>query len=849
MRWLFVGTLILTATCTRTPQASVLTITLTDGWEMRRAGDTLWIPATVPGTVHTDLLAAGLIPDPFKGDPEEDLQWIEDESWVYRTRFVVDPRIPLTDRTELVFEGLDTYAQVSLNGRPLLSADNMFRSWRVNVPDVLLAETNVLEVTFRSPTAEGALRASRHPWSIPHQEPDQTGTRAFVRKAAYHFGWDWGPRFVTSGIWRPVRLEAWSGARIRNVHVADPVFETDHAGVRLHIEVETSAGGSARVGARSPSEAFEPVLARVDLRAGLDTVVMSLRIPEPERWWPAGLGEPHLYEVDVDVAFGTAWDHQRHRFGLKSLDLVTEADGLADGLGESFIFRVNGREFFARGANLVPPDHFTPRADSAVYAALLDDVVAANMNMVRVWGGGVYLPDVFYDLADERGVLVWQDFMFANSLVPGDTAFLASVAAEAADQTRRLRNHPSLAMWCGNNEVAEGWANWAWRDAYAPEIALEVEAAYEHLFEEVLPAVVEAHDPSRPYWPSSPSVGWGHAESLTRGDSHYWGVWWGMEPFRAYAEKVPRFASEFGFQALPNPATIEAFAEVAPTRLDEPAMAAHQKHATGYETIATYLARDWPVPPPDSLDAFAYVSQLAQAEGVGLALEAHRRSWPRTGGSLYWQLNDTWPVVSWSSRDYFGRWKALHYRARSIFAPVAVLADSWADSVGVWVATDREGSSGTIEVLAMDMTGEPIGIHSVRFQGSGRVWVSTIADLVPEGTDPRDVIVVASLVGNERPGSRDIAFLVPPGDLSLPDPEVRVVATERNAAVWHVTLTADRFAYGVRLAVTGSGARFSDNYLHILPGDTVTVRVEPEGSDVDLTSRLSLRTLSDVTPN
>jgi beta-mannosidase len=843
MRWMLVGTLVLTAACTRTPQASVTAVTLNDGWEMRRAGDSTWIPARVPGTVHTDLLAAGLIPDPFRGDATGDLRWIEDEAWVYRTHFTMDPPIPPTDHVELVFEGLDTYADVALNGRPLLSADNMFRTWRVDVPDVLLAESNVLEVTFRSPTAEGALRASRHPWPIPHQEPDETGTRAFSRKAAYHFGWDWGPRFVTSGLWRPVRLEAWTGARIRDVHAAQTVFDAGRAEVQLHIEVEASDANSARVGARSPSGAFEPVLARVDLREGLDTVVLPLRIPEPEPWWPAGLGEPHLYEVDLDVALGTAWDHQRHRFGLRSLELVTEADSV----GESFLFRVNGREFFARGANIVPPDHFTPRADSVVYAALLDDVVAANMNMVRVWGGGVYPPDIFYDLADERGVLVWQDFMFANSLVPGDTAFVASVAAEAEDQVRRLRNHPSLALWCGNNEVAEGWANWAWRDAYPPEIAEEVEAAYEHLFQEVLPAAVEAHDPSRPYWPSSPSVGWGHAESLTRGDSHYWGVWWGMEPFRAYAEKIPRFASEFGFQALPDPATIESFAEAAPTRLEEPAMRAHQKHATGYETIATYLARDWPVPSPDSLDAFAYVSQLAQAEGVGLALEAHRRSWPRTGGSLYWQLNDTWPVVSWSSRDYFGRWKALHYRARSVFAPVAVLADAWADSVGVWVVTDADRLSGTLEVLVMDMSGEPIGIHAVRLEGPGRVWVSSIDDLVPADVDLSGVVIAASLVGNETPGSRDVVLLVPPVDLSLPDPEVRIITTERDAAVWHVTLTADRFAYGVRLSVPGMGARFSDNYLHLLPGDTVTIRVEPEISGVDLTSRLSFRTLSDLT--
>jgi beta-mannosidase len=440
-------------------------------------------------------------------------------------------------------------------------------------------------------------------------------------------------------------------------------------------------------------------------------------------------------------------------------------------------------------------------------------------------------------------VLVWQDFMFANALVPEDSAFAASVRAEAEDQVRRLRHHPSLALWCGNNEIAEGWANWAWRDEYPADVAARVEDAYRQIFEDVLPAIVSAEDPDVGYWPSSPRVGWGHPESLTEGDSHYWGVWWGMEPFRVYARKAPRFASEFGFQALPDPATLAAFGDPPPTSLTDPHVRAHEKHAIGLETIRTYLERSWAVPPDDSLDAWSYVSQLAQAEGVGLALEAHRRSWPRTGGTLFWQLNDTWPAVSWSSIDSFGRWKALQYEARRIFAPVAVLADRWADTVAVWVAADTT-VSGTLDVRVLDFDGREVAHREVPVEGAGLAWLWTREALLPAGVDPRTVVLVARLRTGSGTFASDRAFFVAPKDLALPDPGLRVVSAEPDGNGWAVTFTADRFAYGVRVAVDGVGARSSANYVDVLPGDTVRVRVDPESPTPDLPSRLRLRSLA-----
>ncbi|MDP2956562.1 MAG: glycoside hydrolase family 2 protein [Longimicrobiales bacterium] len=834
----------------RPPDPAVLTLSLDGEWSFRGTSDVDWVPATVPGTVHTDLLAAGHIPDPFSGDREAELSWIEEQGWTYRRDFDVDPGLLREERLDLVFEGLDTWATVTLNDATILQADNMFRIWRVDVARTLREGTNTLEVRFAPPIRAAAAGAGTHPWPIPHQEPDSSGARAFSRKAAYHFGWDWGPRYVTTGIWRPVRLEAWSAVRIVDARVASMEVRGDTAYARIAVELEgastTAQGAKVRLGVQSLTGDFEAAVgdAPAPGARATPTFEVPISVPSPELWWPrgAGQGSPRLYDIEVVVRSGPRQDSRILRMGLRTVELVTEADTV----GESFFFNVNGEPLFVRGANVVPPDHFTTRTDSAAYARIVGDAVAANMNMLRVWGGGVYLPDVFYDLADAAGLLVWQDFMFANTLVPGDEAFAASVAAEAQDQVRRLRRHPSLALWCGNNEIAEGWADWGWRDEYTPEVALEVEAAYRNIFEGVLPDAVTRLDEGRPYLPSSPRLGWGHAESLTAGDSHYWGVWWGGEPFRAYAEKVPRFASEFGFQALPDPVTVAAFGDsAAPASLSDPVMRAHQKYPTGFETIRAYLGREWPVPPDDSLDAWSYVSQLAQAEGVGRALEAHRRSWPRTGGSLYWQLNDTWPVVSWSSLDHFGRWKALHYRARDVFAPVAVLADVWDDTLAVWVASDAP-QAGAMTLRVLDFRGSVLATQSVDVSvdpGSGLLaWRGPVSELLPAGTDPRSVVVVASLEAGGI-AARDLSFLVSPVRLALPDPQLRVLSAEPRGDAWSVTLTGGSFAYGVRLAVDGVGARFSDNYAHLLPGDTLTVLVTPEAPVPDLPSRLRLRAL------
>jgi len=853
---------------------------------------TAGFPGTVPGTVHTDLLSQGLIPDPFWRDNEMRLQWVGEKDWTYRTTFRAGPEVTEREAVELVFHGLDTFAQVVLNGRTIVEADNMFRRWSADVTRILLPGENTLEIRLRSPLAPALAARDALPYALPAgNDRGDPPSRVFVRKAAYHYGWDWGPRFVTAGIWQPVELVAWTGARITDLEIRTESLSAEKALLTARVEVEATrteaerraAGGSipATLILSSPDDAFPPVRSEAVLKAGLNEFLIPLEIPAPERWWPNGLGDQALYTVDVTLDAGLRTDTWSTRTGLRTVELVTEADSA----GSSFSFRVNGEPVFMKGANVIPLDHFSPRVSEDEYRALFDDVVAANMNMLRVWGGGIYEADSFYELADERGILIWQDFMFANGMYPGDSAFLANVEAEARQQVRRLRGHPSLVLWCGNNEMEEGWQRWGWARAYSdPADSAAVRDAYDAIFHETLPRVVAEEDPARPYWPSSPSLGWGDPESLTRGDSHYWGVWHGREPFQVFTEKLPRFSSEFGFQAFPPWETMEAFTSPGDRSLYSPVLLVHQKHPVGNEIIREYMERDYPV--PAELGDFAYVSQLLQARGMRMAFEAHRRAKPRTMGTLYWQLNDTWPVVSWSSRDYFGRWKALHYAAREAFAPILLSLDRQGDTLEIWGVSDaREPVAGTLAVELLDFHGTPLwqGPQEVFLPpGESRpLWRRPVAEILQD-LEPESVLLAAELTSSASPGSGEgrqvvaqvVHYFVPPGALALSAPAIRVGGEGGDGSI-RITLESDVLAKDVYLrwdpnhiaaggpAVSPGQASpgpdqglapdsgiprvfFRENFLDLLPGRPKTVIVETGLPLEAVQEGLRIRTLAEV---
>jgi len=820
-----------------------------EDWRFRRSGDEEWLEATVPGCVHSDLLANGLIEDPFFGDNEERLQWIELEDWEYRTFFELSPGALGHDRIDLVFEGLDTYADVFLNDSLVLRADNMFRGWRIDCTGLTRGGRNELRVLFHSP-----VRTVRDEWRALGAELPG-GPRVLTRKAAYQYGWDWAPRFVTCGLWRPVRLEAWSGARIVDIRVILKSISSASADLVARIEIESlremnvsvslmNGNGLERGGGTITS-------ARRTLLPGMNEVDLDFTLGEPRLWWPRGYGRQHLYDLIVELeADSGIVDVAHRRTGLREVRLVTEPDGA----GESFRFEVNGVPVFMKGANWVPPDAFPGCIEPERYERLVGDAARANMNMLRVWGGGIYESDLFYDLCDEEGILVWQDFMFACAMYPGDEAFLDNVRAEAECVVRRLRGHPCIALWCGNNESAEGWRNWGWQRqyGYSPGDSLRVWRDYEKLFHRLLPRVVSALDGSRGYIPSSPRYGRADPRSLTEGDSHYWGVWHDGEPFRLYEERVGRFMSEYGFQSFPCMRTIEGFAAPEDHRLDSDAVRAHQKHPRGNDLIRTYMERDYHV--PEDLEAFIYVSQLLQADGVGRAIEAHRRAAPRCMGSLYWQLNDCWPAASWSSIDYRGRWKALHYRARRAFAPELVSIVQRGDAIDVHIVSDGTPPAGWELVLKLvDFGGEvlweerwPVRVDLCTESPCRRVLKGELMD---DGIADRVVFSAELRDSGGAARSRALHYFVEPKRLRLGRPHIEVSAEYSGVGARELLVTSDVLARGVHLRLDGAEAFFSDNFFDILPGDTVLVDLSAEPSDLrDLDDRLAVRTLYDTVP-
>jgi beta-mannosidase len=847
MRPLASGVLLAAAVSACAPSPSTTRIPLHEGWEFRQVGEEVWRPATVPGTVHTDLLANGAIEDPFYRDNESQLQWIEREDWEYRAIIDVSEAILEQEHVELVFEGLDTYADVFVNGSRVLRTDNMFRSWKQEVGRGLRAGENELVVRFRSPI-EMVLPVFDVMDSLGMRLPagndkGEKPTRVYTRKAAYQYGWDWAPRFVTSGIWRPVTLRAWSGVRISDVQIVQRVLSDERAGLRAYVEIRSDSAQPAAITVRSRDRSFSPVSVSARLPRGRATASVDFVIEDPQRWWPNGLGDQHLYDIEVEVLAGDVRDRTIHRIGLRTIEVVNELDSI----GESFYIEVNGVPVFMKGANYVPLDHFTPRVDEERYRTFFEAAVQANMNMLRVWGGGIYESDLFYDLADEYGILIWQDFMFANGMYPHFGELLDGIAQEAVENIRRLRNHPSLALWCGNNEMDEGWHNWGWQRDYKSAQAERIWSTYRWIFHQMLPELVATYDSGRFYWPSSPSIGWGHPESMTHGDSHYWGVWHGREPFEVLQRKVPRFMSEFGFQAYPPLETVEAFTLPEDRTVDSPVMLAHQKHPAGLEIVREYLER-WYREPRD-FASFLYLSQLVQAEGMRLAFESQRRAMPRTMGTLYWQLNDTWPVASWSSLDYFGRWKALHYAARDAFAPILVSPVVREDTVDVYVVSDR------LQPVRADLE-----LRLVEFDGGTR-WAERLAVDVPAnasvrvfaeaaetllgGADPSGVVLEVRLLDGAEVIAENLLYFALPRELELSAPNIGFqVKRGRDGPM--VLLSSDRLAKHVYLSLEDGDAFFSDNFFDLLPGHDRWVRVESAVDPTDLRERLRIRTLTDT---
>jgi beta-mannosidase len=788
---------------------------LAGSWEFRRADADEWLPASVPGGVHTDLLALGRIPDPFVADNEKRVQWVAESDWEYRYQFEAAPDLLSQPQIWLVCDGLDTLATVFLNGRELGRAANMFRQYRWDVKSLLKATDNELRIAFDSPIrCAAAGQAARPMPGVPQAIPGGP----YLRKAPCQFGWDWGPQLPPIGIWKAIRLEGCQGARIEEVR-----FSQRHAGGQVTVE--------ARVTLQSWEEASRSVAMRIlapdglafETEAAIDPgngSRLQILITDAQIWWPNGYGPHPLYQVSFELRqAGVILDQREYQLGLRTLELRQQPDEW----GRSFTFVVNGLPFFAKGSNWIPADSFPSRITDAHLEGLVRAAAETHQNMLRVWGGGFYEEDRFYDLCDRYGLLVWQDFIFSCSIYPLDEAgFLENVRIEVVENIRRLRHRASLALWCGNNEMEQGWVDWNWN---RPELR-DLKAAYDRFFHQTLPALCAAEDPDRAYWPSSPSsdTPFENPNGQRQGDAHYWDVWHGRKPFTAYRDQYPRFMSEFGFQALPPLATIRTYADEPEWNMTSYIMEQHQKNASGNSLMVGQMLDTFRL--PKDFDSLVYLSLVLQAEGIRYGVEHWRRHPRRVSGTLYWQLNDCWPVASWSSLDYYGRWKALHYAARRFYAPLLLSIEDKPPEQNVYVTSElHESWKGSVRWSLETLDGAPLetGEQPVN---AAPLDVTPVCSLNFSGRLKndlrREVVFVAELWKDGQFQSRQTAFFVPTKHLALSGPGITVQVRVEEGQI-HIELVSRSLARLVECALEGADVVFSDNYFDLPAGRAVTI--------------------------
>ncbi len=794
----------------------------TAAWQFRDATRrSPWRAAVVPGCVHTDLRRHDLIPDPFWGMNEEALHWIEDHDWEYRSRFAVTADLLAQEVVELVADGLDTVATVTLNGHSVARTENMFCGYRWNVKPWLRRGRNELLIHFGS--AMDYVRRNRLEHQ-PREINDPAGGCTRIRKQQCQFGWDWGPRLVTAGIWRDLRLEGWSHNRLLGV-----VVRQRHEKKRVTLELmpelaRADAGATVR---------WTLMLGGATIGAGEG---LTVPIRQPQLWWPNGQGAQPLYSLKVEVtgSDGRPIGLWARRLGLRTIELERKADAW----GESFHFVVNGRPIFAKGANWIPAHSFVTTLGREGYARDLRAAADANMNMMRVWGGGIYESEEFYDLCDELGLLVWQDFMFACTLYPGDDAFLASCRDEADFQVRRLRHRACLALWSGNNELVSINVKELQQDA-------SLLRNYEALFHRTLPEVVASLDPATPYWPSSPWRGElesDHANGTRRGDTHYWDVWHARHPVKDYEKHAFRFVSEFGMQSYSSPATNATFCPSDDTNVFGPVMENHQKNRAGNQIILDYVSRRYRF--PQSQEHLIYLSQLNQAYCMQVGVEHYRRLMPRCMGALYWQLNDCWPVASWSSIEFTGRWKALHFLARRFFAPALVSVHVPGDETAI-IGNYRRTSVNEAHLYTVYDHPEPTdavlrwefrhlegrvlsrGRKRVRLRPGQSVRQQTLSleSLLKRFDRDHFYLRVMLEVGGEIV-SEDTTFFTAPRFLALPRGKTRVTIRSLGQKLAQLTFTSAVFQHRFAFDLVGVEHQSSDNYFELYPGEAKVVLVD-----------------------
>jgi beta-mannosidase len=814
-------------------------IEISKNWTFKNNIDSVWLEASVPGDVHTDLLKNGLIEDPFYRLNEHDLQWIDKTDWEYKTEFDLSQKDLNSHSLALEFQGIDTYSSIYLNDSLIGTTDNMFIGKTVDIKNFAKLGKNKLYIKLFSPINKGVKLHDSLGYDISSFNGNDLAeigkvegnkrVSVFTRKAPYHFGWDWGPRLVTSGIWQPINIKTWNYFNIEDLYIRQ-ISLNENASLVAEIELESYLEIDEMI-----SEIYvDNQKVSTDLiyiNKGANKIEIPFTIKDYELWWPNGMGNQNMYDVKVKLQSNNNFVTSSKRVGLREINLVTSQDSV----GNNFYFEVNKKPVFMKGVNYIPQDIFLNRVSDDKYEELLESAVDANMNMIRVWGGGIYENEIFYNLCDEKGLLVWQDFMFACAMYPGDEDFLKSVEQEAKYNVKRLRGHPSIALWCGNNEVRSAWKNWGWEkdvmENQSPEIASVISKAYDDVFHKILPEVVNNLDTSTAYWPSSPgSTFSGGTESYTSGDAHYWGVWWGKEDFESYNQKVPRFMSEFGFQSFPEFSSVDKYTNESDYSIYSEVMKSHQRSSIGNSTIEDYMLRHYNK--PKSFKGYLYVSQILQAYGMSIGMESHRRNKGYSMGSLYWQLNDCWPVASWSSIDYFGKWKALHYSTKKAFQPVLINFLKTDSEIELHIISDLlESKEVDLNLKVLSFSGEVLYELNKSYllqQNSTMKAESLSIDWLNKNFDPNSSLLVASLFSEEIEISNNNYYLSEFKDIKLTKPLIEYEIDEL-INTFEVSLKSKNLVKNVFVDIASS-QNFSDNYFDMIPGKEYKIYINKEES-------------------
>lgn len=819
---IFASILCLTLLFSCNQKSTRKTVILNEGWEFYYPKTQKWYPATVPCNIHTDLYANGLINDPFSYTNTEDLKWISEQEWKYRKSFDIAPEF-INRNLELVFDGIDTHAEIFLNGVKLGNTENMYRQWTFIVSDsIRKKENNLIEVILHPSSKYNSENASNWGYSIPDN-------RIYSRKAPYQYGWDWAPNLETCGIYKDVYLNSWEKLRISNVRVDQKILTDTIAVLVAQIEIESENYYNGDVKIFNPDHQFDSLSQELEIFEGKRIYPIEFRIKNPKLWWCNNMGNPNMYEIKIQVSTKFRVEEKILKIGLRNIELCTNTDKT----GQEFYFLLNGTPVFARGANWVPAEYFNSSNNEKKYEQLLSMAKDANFNMLRVWGGGIYENDEFYNICDSLGIMVWQDFMFACAMYPLNDGMKQNITEEVKYQVNRLYNHPSIVLWCGNNEISNAWFDWGWQKQFniTEEDSVKIWNDYDNLFHRIIPKAISSIDKSRTYIPSSPSFGWGRKESITNGDNHYWGVWWGMEKFEKYFENTGRFMSEYGFQALPSWNSLNKFIPKDSLFLNSESLKSHQKHPFGFKAIDEYMRREYPV--PTYLEDYVFVSQILQAEGIQKAFDAHISARPYCMGTLFWQFNDCWPSISWSAVDYYMQPKALYYFAKRAFANISICAFNKDKQFNVFAVNHTQNTLNVKAVLEVsDFYGNIVESDSIIFilnqLTSNKIsFDSTINTAIMAAGDSCFIDIKLYDFNTEKLITDRIVVIGKNKNLKFSSSEFKYNCVN-HGNYWEIGIQSKVFIKNLYVYATNSEGKFSDNYFNLRPNEKISILYFPK---------------------